>query len=99
MRVVALHAIHFAFDDGMMLRQMKLGVHVKVAFVARLWIFARIDDEFLCSETSGGDVFAGRSVTRFASRLTLHFRVAHVEPRMCAGGKSASDFGVAIGAG
>ena len=43
--IVTLHAVHPAFDDRMMLREVELGVDFKVAVEARGGISARIEDE------------------------------------------------------
>jgi hypothetical protein len=42
--IVALHAIHAAFEDGVMLRQLELRVNIQMTREARLRIAARIDD-------------------------------------------------------
>lgn len=99
MGIVALYAIHFAFGDGVMLRQMKLRVHVHVALVTGLWILAGIDDELFTPNAAGLDVFAARSMTGFATVLAGHFPVFEMEPGMRAAGKIAGDAGMAIEAG
>jgi len=45
-RVVALDAVHFAFEHRMVLRIMKFGLHFQVALQAGLRVLAGIDDEF-----------------------------------------------------
>lgn len=65
-RVVALHAIHPAFDDWMMLRQIEFRVSFKVALKASRGVFAGIDDEFAAT-TANLSVFAARPVTGFAA--------------------------------
>jgi len=44
-RVVAIHATHVAFNDGMMLRQTEFRMNVEVALKTGFGIFAGIDDE------------------------------------------------------
>src|SRR5215472_3309447 len=48
-RIVALRAIHFLFQDGMMLRQVKLSFLRAVTFKTRGRILAGIHDEFAAS--------------------------------------------------
>jgi hypothetical protein len=64
--VVALDAVHPAFEDGMMLRQIEFGVGFQMTVETSGWVFAGIDDEFSPS-TTGFDVFAARAVTGFAT--------------------------------
>lgn len=63
-RVVALNAIHRAFDHGMMPRQREIGVNPDVTLKARRRIFSGIDDEF---GVAGFGVAAAWSVTGFAT--------------------------------
>lgn len=58
--IVAIHAIHVAFDDRMMLRQIKFRVNVEVALKTGFGIFAGIDDEF--RRAAAADVFAAGTV-------------------------------------
>jgi len=97
MRVMALHAAHVAFDDRMMLRQIKLRVDVEMTLKAGSRIFARVDDEI--SAAAGLDVFAARPVAGFAAGFTDHRRIFKMNPRMRAGGKFSDDVLVAIRAG
>lgn len=59
-RIVALDAVHFAFKDRVMLRQMELGIGGDMALETGFGLFAGIDDE---TATAHCDVSAGRSVT------------------------------------
>jgi hypothetical protein len=97
MRIVALHTIHPPFEDGMMLRQMKLAFHIDVALEAGGWILAWIDDEF--KTAAGLDVFAAGAVAGFATRTARHGVPARVSARMRAGRKSRDNGGMAIRAG
>jgi hypothetical protein len=45
--IVAIDAIHLAFEHRMMLREMKLGAYFLMALEAAFGVFARIDDEFV----------------------------------------------------
>ena len=59
MRVVALNTIHFAFNHGMMLGQIKFSLNFEVALKTRCRVFAGINDEFVLAAF---DVFAARAV-------------------------------------
>ena len=45
MRIVALDAIHPAFDNRVMVGQVQLGVDLQMTLIANRGIFSRIDDE------------------------------------------------------
>jgi hypothetical protein len=99
-RVVALHAIHFAFEHGMMLGQMKLGLGIQVAFEAGFGLLAGIDDEVVeATATAHGDMFAPGTVARFAAVLAGHSPVIEMQPRMGAGGKHPGDICVTVRTG
>src|SRR5687767_655160 len=74
MRVVALHAVHAAFDDGMMLRKVKLRVDIEVASETGGRIFSWINDETSAPATDI-DVFTGRTVAGFAAGDVREFYV------------------------
>jgi hypothetical protein len=95
-RVVALDAVHFAFKDRVMLRQMKLSIRGDVTLKTGFGLFSGIDDEFA---TADGDVFASGTVAGFASLLAGHLRIGHTDARVWTGWKDAGDLVVAIGAG
>src|ERR1051326_4915233 len=69
MRVMALDAVHFVFQQRMMLRQVELGFPGPVPFEAGRGIFARIDDGPV-SAAAGGDVETAGPVTRLAACLS-----------------------------
>lgn len=96
-RVMALHTVHVAFDDGMVMRQVKFGVNVKVTLKTGCRVFTWIDDELRAA--TGLDVPASRTVAGFAAGLANHCRVARMNSRMRAGGKYSGDFLVTIRAG
>lgn len=62
MRVMALHAVHFAFGHGMVLRKIELRVNFEMTGKTSLRIFAWIDDELPIS-SAHRDVFAARAMT------------------------------------
>jgi len=61
MRIVALRAIHPAFNHGMMLRQIEFSPSRQVALETRAGIFSGIDNEF--ASAARGNVFAAGTVT------------------------------------
>jgi hypothetical protein len=100
MRIMALDAIHAAFQDWMMLGKMKLPLHIQVALKTGGWIFARIDDEsFTAAQTRRRNMTAARTVTGFTPALPGHRRILRMEPRVRAGRKSPHNVRVTIGAG
>lgn len=86
MRVVALHTIHPAFDDRMMLGQIKFAVSGQVALETGFGIFAGIDDE-LSFAAAGRDVFAAGPVTGFATRFAGQRCFGEMNTRMRTRGK------------
>jgi hypothetical protein len=96
-RIVALHAIHFAFDDRVMLRQMEFRPGFLVALEAGLRVFARVDDKFFKTTAARhGDVFAAGTVAGFAAVLAGHFDVGDPQPRVWAARKNAGNVRVTI---
>lgn len=79
-RIVALNAIHPAFNHRMMLRQVELGVSFQMALKTGVRVFAGIDDE-LPTSSARGNMFAARSMTRFASGQSGHCGV--IEMHAC----------------
>lgn len=69
-RVVALHAVHVAFDDRMVLRQIKLRVHVEMTLKTGRRVIVWIDDEL--RRAAGFDVFATWPMAGFAAGLSNH---------------------------
>jgi len=99
-RIVALNTIHFAFENGMMLRKMKLRLNIQVALKARLGFLAGIDNVlFEASAPAHRYVSASWPVAGFAAGLAAHARMLQPQPRMRAGGKSARNLLVAVGTG
>ena len=97
MRIVALRAIHPAFDDRMMLRQIELGVRFEMALETRGRVLAGIEDEFLPAARL--DMQAARAMTGFAAAGTC-FGIRHkMQARMWAGRKFLDNLGVAFVAG
>jgi len=98
--IVALHAIHFALQHGVMPGKMEFGPHLEMAFQTGLWVFAGVEDEFLRPAPAAlGDMFAAGTVARFAAILAKSLTIIQMQPRVRAGGKRPGDFGVAVRAG
>lgn len=93
-RVVALHAIHVAFDDRMMRRQFKFRVNFQMAAKTGFGIFVRIDDELTLA--AGFDVAAAGAVTGFAAGFRRHLRVGKRDARVRAGVEFARDVRMTI---
>jgi hypothetical protein len=97
-RIVALDAIHHAFDHGVMLRQAELGVDIEVALEAGARVFTGIHDE-LAPTATDTDVLTGGAMAGFAavdrSELDIVFRETSVRAQR----EGAGDIRVAIGAG
>ena len=64
----------------MMLREIELRVCFEMTREARLWVFARIDDEL--PSRARGDVLAARTVTRFATGTAGHLGALTMQTRM-----------------
>lgn len=94
--IVAIDAIHVAFSDRMMLRQIEFRLHVEVALETGRGIFSGIDDE--TGAAAGPDMFAAGPVAGFATALARHGSAFDVQTGVWAGRKFADDIGVAIGA-
>lgn len=97
-RVVALNAIHAAFDDRMTLRKVELRMDIEVALETSGGIFAGINDEASAS-TADIDVFAGGAVAGFAAGNVREFYVIFVQLAVGARGKDTRNIGVARNAG
>lgn len=94
-RVVALHAIHFAFDDRMMLRQVELGVGLEMTLKASRCVVPGIEDEFAAA-TADGDMFAAGAVAGFAAVLALPGQSVESQARVRAGEKVVRIVGVTL---
>lgn len=87
-RVVTLDAIHPAFEDGMMLRKIELGVGFEVTVQTRGGVFAGIENEFPAA-AADFDVFAAGTVAGFArARSSFDIR-CKMQAGVGAGGKRA----------
>ena len=84
MRIMALHTIHFIFQDRMMMREPELGVRLDMAGETSGGVLARINDQARPSLT-GGDVFAAGPVAHFTTGSTGELGMIHMHPRMDAG--------------
>ncbi len=81
-RIMALRAVHLTFEDGMMLRKMKLGIDVQVALKTCLRIFPGVNDEFLPPGAANGHMLASGPVAGFASARAGHCCAIPVKPGM-----------------
>lgn len=66
-RIVAITTRDFALENGMMMRQLKLGADFEVTLEASLGVFARVDDSAFA--TARGNMQTARSMARFAARV------------------------------
>src|SRR3954466_2988917 len=97
MRIMALRAVHFAFEHGMVLRQIELGMRFQVAGETRTRIFARVYNKAPAAPSR--DVTAPGPVARFAASRARDIRSFIVQARVRAGWKLAHDSGMAIETG
>ena len=94
MWIVALRAVHVAFEDGMMCRQLKFRAHRQMTAQTRLRLDAGIDDKL--APAAGFHMLAARPVARFAANAAGDGGVFQGQMRVRTGGKLACDVGVAI---
>lgn len=94
-RVVALDAVHFVFYDGMMVRQLKLGVSLQMTLKTSRRILDGIENKFPATAASL-NVQAAGAMTRFAAALPFQFGVFKMQPRMRACRKDARNLLMAI---
>ncbi len=97
MWVVTLDAVHFPFEDRMVLGQMELGLDLPMTFEAAGWIFAGVDNEFSPSATAG-DVETSGAMAGFATRLACGAGVLETDARVSTPLEKARDVGMAFGA-
>lgn len=86
-RVVALHAVHMALDDRMMLRQVELRFGLGVALEARGRVLAGIHDEPAAS-AADFDVFAPGTMAGLAAALSARRHAFHAQSRVRTAGKT-----------
>lgn len=96
-RVVAIHAIHVAFDDRMMLRQVKFRLYVQMTLKTGLRFFTGVDDE--AGLAAGMDMLAARAVAGLATALAGHRRIFNMQARVRASREFSDNIRMAIGAG
>jgi hypothetical protein len=94
-RVVALHAIHPILDDGMMVRQVELGVRFDMTLKTCRRIFAGIHDQS-GAPGAGFDVFAPRPMTGFATGSRRPFQIIPVKPAVSTAREQARNFRVTV---
>lgn len=95
--IVALDAIHAAFQDGMMLGQLELSVDIKMTSETRLRVAPGIDDQF--PATPSLDVQAARSMTGFTAGGVVVGSAFDVQTGVGTGRKGASVIGMAFDTG
>lgn len=96
-RVVALDAIHLAFENRVMLRQVKFHARFLVALEAGFGVFTWIDDEFFETAAAGhGDVLAPRAVAGFTAVLAGCAGICQSQPRVRTRGEYATDIRMAV---
>ncbi|MDB6032516.1 MAG: hypothetical protein JWM16_2854 [Verrucomicrobiales bacterium] len=98
MGIVALHTIHFAFRQRVMLWQIELGMRFHVATETSRRIFPRIHNE-PPPPSSGLHMPAARSVTGFATRHLGHVGTFKMQPGMRAGSEDPGIVGMTLEAG
>jgi hypothetical protein len=94
-RIMALHAIHLALQNRVVLRQREFGVSLQMAAKTVGGIFAGVDDEFASSATDR-NVFAARTMARLTTGLARHFGLFKMQPAVRTRRKRASDVGMAL---
>ena len=96
-RIMALDAIHAAFENRVMAQGLKFGAGLKMALQATDRVFAGVDDEF--GAAAGFDVFAAGTVARFAAGVAVLAQSGEMDAGVGTGGEVLDDGGVAIQAG
>lgn len=97
-RIVTLRAVHLAFENAMMMRQVEFGPGLQMAIETHRRVGAGIENE-LPAAAANGDVLAARAVTSFASAdAGFHVR-RKVQPGMSARGECCDVIGMASQAG
>jgi len=94
-RVVTLDAVHFAFNDGMVLRQMELSLDRAVAFKTGGWIAAGVDNDFSSAATTG-NVETARSVARLTASLPRGPAILEANAGVRAGREDSRNVGVTL---
>ena len=99
--IMALDAVHLAFENGVVLWKMEFRLLGQMAPKASLGIFPGVDDKFSAPPraTPQGHMFAPRAVAGFAPVLAGHLGTFRMEAGVRAGGESPGDICMAVGAG
>lgn len=98
MGIMALHAVHFPFLHGMMLRQIELGVRFEMTLETGGGVLAGIQDES-AAPAAGFDVLAPGAMTGLATTVAGPGIGREVHPRVRAGGKLLDIIGMTRQAG
>ena len=96
-RVMALNAIHFAFNHRMVLWKIELGVGLEMAIKTSGRIFARIMNQ--APPTADRNVPAAGPVARFTASQVAHVGAFVVESRVRAGRECAGNLDMTLQAG
>lgn len=97
MRIVAIHTVYMAFDDGVMVRQMQLCFDVQMAGEAGFRLFTRVDDE--SCRAARFRMSAAGTMTGFAAGKLGGGFAGNTKPRMGTAPKFPNDVSVAFRAG
>ena len=95
-RIVALHAVHFIFDDRMVMGKLELGVLFEVTLKTGGRFTPGIDDKFAAA-TARFDVPARGTMAGLATGSTGKFFLIEMDTGMDAGGKGARNGRVTVG--
>jgi len=98
MGIMALHAIHAAFQDGVMLRKIKLGVNFQMTFKASRRVLAGVYNE-LASSAPRRHVQAAGTMTGFTPALARWRNPFDVDAGVGTGREVPRVGGMAFGAG
>src|SRR5207248_9573452 len=93
---MTLHTVDPAFNQRMMLGQVKLSVDLEVTVEADRRVLPRINNE--PPATGRLDVFAGGAVTGLATRQTSPFHILFMKTGVGAAWKQSRNVAMAIGA-
>lgn len=88
--IVALDAVHLAFDDRVMLREIEFSVRFEMALETRGGVRAGIDDE-LAAPAARRDMQAARPVAGFATLLPGHSGLFEMQARVGTRREGAAD--------
>lgn len=97
--IVTVHAVHFAFDDEVMVGQAKLRMGLQVTVEAGVGLLSRIHDEFVDSLSAARNMPATGPMTRFATGLAGACIAGFMEQSVRARREHSGVIGVTVCAG